>query len=149
MNVSLYKTNDENNVIGKKLAVVGTTTAIVKGELSLEHPTLILQYNANYNNANYIHIGEYGRYYYITDRINLTGGRMEIHCDVDVLESFKNDILALSCIINKQENSKLSNMYYNDGSFVASSKEFIYTKNFPNGFNDDGEFILITAGGGE
>ena len=38
-------------------------------------------------------------------------------------------------------------MYYNDGSFISSEKEFIYTKNFPTGFLDDGTFILITAGG--
>ena len=39
------------------------------------------------------------------------------------------------------------NKYYNDGSFIVSSKEFIKTINFPNGFNENGEFILITAGG--
>ena len=38
-------------------------------------------------------------------------------------------------------------MYLNDGSFVSMEKEYITSKNFPQGFLDDGEFILITAGG--
>lgn len=151
MNIVLYKNPSENNVIGKTSRLITVATinnAIVKGNMSIETPEIILAFNSSYkNNFNYVYISEYNRYYFVDDIIDLTGGRIEIHCRVDVLESFKASIKELECIIDKQQDTNKTNMYYNDGSFKNLAKEFIYTKNFTNGFNENGEFILITAGG--
>lgn len=147
MLVHLCNTTSERNIINKDIRQVQSVNAVIKGEISLETPTLILSYSGNADNINYVMIPEFGRNYFITDVIDLTGQRYEIRCRSDVLESFKGSILGLSCVIDKQENELLSNMYYNDGSFISQEKEFIYTKNFPQGFLDDGQFILITAGG--
>lgn len=148
MNIQLCNTSSENNVIGKTISTIKSVEAVIKGDISYETPTFILQYTGNISTANYVRIPELNRYYFITDIVNLTGGRFEVSCKVDVLESFKTQIKRLSCVIDKQENDRLSNKYYDDGSFVVSSKEFINTHRFNNGFNEDGEFILITAGGG-
>lgn len=147
MLVHLCNTTSEENIINKDIRQVKDVTAIIKGELSVENPVLILDYDGSANNINYMIIPELARNYFITDIVRLTGHRFEVHGTSDVLESFKNSILAMECVIEKQEQDALSNMYYNDGSFVSSEKEFIYSKNFPSGFNDNGEFILITAGG--
>ena len=147
MQVVLCQNLSENNIINKTVTVVDTASCTIKGPLSVENPVLILDYDSDLQAINYIRIAEFERSYYITDIVNLTGHRYQITCKSDVLESFKNAILGLSAVIEKQENSVLANMYYNDGSFISSEKEFIYTKNFPQGFLDDGTFILITAGG--
>lgn len=147
MLIHLCNTPDERNIINKDIRQVGDVNAIVKGELSVEKPVFIFDYNGNADNINYMIISELGRNYFIDEIIHLTGHRYEIHASVDVLESFKGSILSLSCVVEKQEQDVLCNKYYNDGSFVSQEKEFIYTKNFPNGFIDNGEFILITAGG--
>ena len=48
---------------------------------------------------------------------------------------------------NKQEENTLTGIEY--GEMLDSiNKEFNTVLNFPNGFNDNGEYILITAGGG-
>ena len=80
--------------------------------------------------------------------MNLTGHRYQITCKSDVLESFKQDILALSAIIDKANAGNNINMFLDDGSFVTENKEFNTVINFPTGFNASGEYILITAGGG-
>ena len=147
MQVELCQNLSENNIINKTVTVVDTASCTIKGPLSVENPVLILDYDSDLQDINYIRISDFERSYYITDIVNLTGHRYQITCKSDVLESFKNAIFGLSAVIEKQENSVLANMYYNDGSFISSEKEFIYTKNFPQGFLDDGEFILITAGG--
>lgn len=147
MEVKLCQNLSENNIINKSITEKDTASCVIKGPISVENPVIILQYDADLQNINYIKIPEFSRGYYITDIVNLTGGRYQITCKSDVLESFKAAILNLSAVIEKQENSLLANMYYNDGSYISSEKEFIYTKNFPQGFLDDGEFILITAGG--
>lgn len=149
MNIKLCSSTSEIVAINKDMSIIDDVSATIKGALSVENPVLILQYKSDIQpNVNYVYIPEYNRYYFVTDIINLTGGRYEIHCKVDVLMSFKNDILNLSCIVDKQSSKDNANMYLDDGSFVVQSKEFVDTINFPNGFNDNGEFILITAGGG-
>lgn len=149
MNIKLCSNSDENVVINKYIRVLDTVEAVVKGALSVESPVLILEYKGDIKpKINYVVIDELKRSYFITDMINLTGSRYEIHCKVDVLESFKNSILGLSCVIDKQNSLSNSNMYYDDGSFILLNKENNSVINFPNGFNEQGEFILITAGGG-
>ena len=149
MNIKLCSSTSEIVAINKDISIIDDVSATIKGALSVENPVLILQYKSDIqSNVNYVYIPEYNRYYFVTDIINLTGGRYEIHCKIDVLMSFKYDILNLSCIVDKQSSKDNANMYLDDGSFVVQSKEFVDTINFPNGFNDNGEFILITAGGG-
>ena len=147
MLIHLCNTPDERNIINKDIRQVGDVNAVIKGELSIEKPIFIFDYDGNADNINYMIISELGRNYFIDEIIHLTGHRYEIHASVDVLESFKGSILALSCVIEKQEKDVLCNKYYNDGSFISQEKEYIYTKEFPHGFLDDGEYILITAGG--
>ena len=149
MNIKLCSSTSEIVAINKDISIIDDVSATIKGALSVENPVLILQYKSDIqSNVNYVYIPEYNRYYFVTDIINLTGGRYEIHCKVDVLMSFKDYILNLSCIVDKQSSKDNANMYLDDGSFVVQSKEFVDTINFPKGFNDNGEFILITAGGG-
>ena len=149
MNIKLCSSASEVVAINKDISIIDDVSATIKGALSVENPVLILQYKSDIqSNVNYVYIPEYNRYYFVTDIINLTGGRYELHCKVDVLMSFKDNILNLSCIVDKQSSKDNANMYLDDGSFVVQSKEFVDTINFPNGFNDNGEFILITAGGG-
>lgn len=148
MQVTLCNTPSERNIINKVIQDVITVNAVIKGELSVENPILILDYTGDSNDINYMKIPELHRTYFINEVIKLTGHRYEIHGKSDVLESFKNDILAMNCIINKQQSATQANMYLDDGSFVIENKEFNSVINFPNGFNDAGEYILITAGGG-
>ena len=145
MNLTLYYNSSERKVIGKSLQNLGNVAGILKGDASITSPVFILQSNNNYlSGVNYLYWQETGRYYYIDDIELMIGGRMMFHCSVDVLESFKDEIKAQKAILDKQE--VLNNMYFNDGSFRKDSREFYTIKTFSNGFNDNGEYILITAG---
>ena len=149
MTVNLCNTPDEQNVIGKARTVIDTVSCTIKGNISYENPILLLSYDsAVADDINYMEIPELSRCYFISDIINLTGGRYEIHGKVDVLESFKDAVLGLTAIVDKQQGASLVNMYLDDGSYMVENKEFNSVINFPSGFNASGEYILITAGGG-
>ena len=60
----------------------------------------------------------------------------------------KIDIKSLTVILDKTQSIYKSNKYLDDGSFVVENKDFNTIYNFPNGFNEEGTFILICAGGG-
>lgn len=145
MNLTLYYNASERKVIGKSLRTLGTVKGVLKGDASITSPTFVVEANSSYfNGVNYLYWEETNRYYYIDDIQALTGGRMLFVCSVDVLESFKTQIKQQTAILDKQQT--LSNMYYNDGSFKKDTREFYTIKSFSNGFNDNGEYILITAG---
>ena len=150
MDVVLCNNASETNIINKRITTVHTVSgAVIKGNISYETPVIVLAYaGAIAHNINYMKISELNRCYYITDIINLTGGRYEVHGQVDVLESFKAQILGLQCIVDKQSQISNVNKYLDDGSYITENKEFNSVINFPGGFNDDGQYILVTAGGG-
>ena len=148
MNITLCQNLSENNIINKSIIDVESITAVIKGPISVETPVLLLQYDSSLQDINYFKIPEFDRCYYITDVVDLTGGRYQITGKSDVLESFKDAILGLTAVIDKQQDGSMTNLFLDDGSFVAENKEFNTVLNFPSGFNSEGEYILITAGGG-
>lgn len=149
MDVQLCNNASEANIINKTISVLSTKSCTVKGPLSVETPVILLDYDGDVaNDVNYFIIPELHRCYFVTDVIKLTGSRYEVHGKTDVLESFKQAILGLSAIVDKQQNISDANLFLDDGSFVSENKEFNQVINFPTGFNAAGEYILITAGGG-
>lgn len=148
MTIDILQTSSANNVINKNItSIKNGINCNVKEPMSIINPMIILGFDVETLKANYAYIPDYKRYYYITDIIPLTGGRVELHLAVDVLFSFKDDILNSTAIIDKQQHIGNSNVYLNDGSYVTQEKEFHSVINYPNGFLDDGEYILITCGG--
>ena len=145
MEVILYKNSSENNVIGKSLVQIKSVECNLKNDVSVINPTFVLSYTDSILDSNYCFIPKFNRYYFIDEIIPITGDRSIIRCKVDVLESFKDDIKSLTAIINKQET--ISDKFIDDGSWIVENKDFLQSYNFSNGFNDSGEFILITAGG--
>ena len=148
MEVILYRNSSENNVIGKTLTQIKSVEANLKNDVSVINPTFILYYTDNILQSNYCFIPKFNRYYFIDEIIPITGDRCIVKCRVDVLESFKEDIKSLTVILDKSQSIYKSNKYLDDGSFVVENKDFNTIHNFPNGFNEEGTFILICAGGG-
>ena len=146
MKVEIYKNLSENSVIGKNKTLVYETECEIKGESSIINPVLSLQYNEQVFASNYVYIPAWGRYYFIDDVRVMTGGRVEVSLSVDVLESFKVPILELNVILSDTEQTGLNN-YLPSESFVVNCKHKTDIINFSNGLSDNGEFILITAGG--
>ena len=148
MEIKLYKNLSENNVIGKTLTQIKSVEANLKNDVSVINPTLVLNYTANILDSNYCFIPKFNRYYFIDEIVPITGDRCIVKCRVDVLESFKEDIKSLTVILDKSQSIYKSNKYLDDGSFIVENKDFNTIYNFPNGFNEEGTFILICAGGG-
>lgn len=146
MTVEIYKNLSENSVIGKNKTLVYQTPCEIKGESSIINPVLILQYSEQLFASNYVYIPAWSRYYFIDDVRVLTGGRVEVSLSVDVLESFKDSILELNVILSDTEKTGVNN-YLPSESFVVNCKHKTDIVNFSNGLLDNGEYILITAGG--
>ena len=148
MRVILYNTTSDNRVLSKSVTLIKEIDAELKDANDVISPTLKIQRFKGWEKVNYIYIKSFNRYYYVNTIKQLLGNTILLECSVDVLMSNKDAIRNLTCIIAKQENSATtySDKYLDDGSFITECRTFNSILNFPQGFNDDGEFILITAG---
>lgn len=149
MQIDLMQNTSENNVIGKNLTVISTGDAVFKRNVSALDIELDL-HNINtdiLNKSNYVYIPKLKRYYFISNVRYDLGGNVTIMCHTDVLQTFADDIRKLRVIADKSEEAGKSNMYIDDNSFVTENRIVNHIYNFPNGFNNSGEFILITVGG--
>lgn len=149
MNLTLYKTSSDRRRLSKSLSVIkDNISCIIKDMNDIYTPRLILENDdLSLDKCNYAYISEFGRYYYINDIRPLTGNRVELVLSVDVLMSFKGELYSIPLIIDKQERENNANKYFNDGSYLATQKEFLRILEFGNGFNEAGTYILIACGG--
>lgn len=144
MEIQLCVNNSEVNKINKILSDSISLQGTLKDETSITNPEILIEIE-NPSGFNYAHIPEFNRYYFINDIISVGNNLWRISMHVDVLESFKNEILSQNCIIEK---STLGfDLYLPDENLITQVKTKTDIVNFPNGLLDTGEFILITAGG--
>lgn len=143
MDITLYQNISENNRVGKTLINAKTFTGNLRQSTSIINPVIML--NADNPTAyNYAYIPAFNRYYFINKIEAYRTGLFILTMSVDVLETYKTEIKGMLAIIDKNET--VGNNYFNDGSFILDSRAYNQIINFSNGFNDNGEFILITAG---
>ena len=144
MQINFYKNSSEKNKIGKSLSSGLTLSGNLRDECSITSPSILVEATSLVD-YNYCYIPEFKRYYFISDITSVRNNLWRVSLKCDVLESFKSDILKLSCIVDKQQNQSYNNNI-DDGSYINRADSFVEIANYQNGFNSSGEFILITAG---
>lgn len=93
---------------------------ILKDDVNLLEPTFILKTNPVIFKSNYFYCDFTGRYYYIRDFEALKGGRTAITGTVDLLHTFRNEILNSEGWVEVSDGSDEAddyNMLHNDFPF--------------------------------
>ena len=148
MEIKLYKTSSPRKKLVKDLTDGITLTGTLRGQSSIMSPSLQIQ-DMSVIGYNYCYIPDFGRYYYINGINALRANLFELSLGIDVLMTYAEPIRNNAAIIDKVQPQKGAMPYINDGSYVSTNKMYQTIINFSGGFNDNGEFILITAGGME
>ena len=146
MTITLYYNHSESNVINKDKASARVFTGTLREETSITNPIFIIESDETIINYNYAYIPDFSRYYFITDITSVRNGLWRITLRCDVLESFADDILSSSCVIDHSTNVG-TNDYLNSDTWVSTVKDKTDIISFSSGLSDSGEYILITAGG--
>lgn len=145
MEVIFYYNMSDARKINKVLRDGETCSGIPRDEINVMNPTIRFE-KADIFRYNYAYIPELQRYYDVVSRTAYREGIWDIEFAVDVLMSFRNDINNLNVIVDKQSIINNGDEYIDDGSLVSENVMFKTVYDFPQGFNDTGEYILITAG---
>ena len=145
MEIYLYQNNSPNNFITKSLVNQIKLNGTLRNESSIINPVINIEYS-NLSRYNYMYIPEFKRFYFIRNLTSIRNNLWRLDCHVDVLNTYRSEILTHQAIIEKQENTSQSDLYFDDNSFIVKNQKYIETINFSNGLLANGEYILITAG---
>ena len=145
MDIKLYYNTSDNKTIKKNIINEFSLTGTLRDSCSLIEPVINIE-SSNVLRFNYAYIPDFQRYYFVKEIINLRKNIWTLELEVDPLMSFKGDILVLQVVVDKQSSDSIGDEYIDDGSLVADNNTFTSIYNLSKGFNDHGEYILITAG---
>ena len=101
--MNIYVWNNFTKKHNSTLQPTGGTTvsAYLKEATSIERPSFILQTPI----ADYTYVQAFGHYYFVDDVINLDASRCELLCSMDVLATYKSDIMAYTAFVERAASS--------------------------------------------
>lgn len=145
MNIHFYYNSSDNRCLFKKLLDETIYSGTLRNETSLIRPEITIN-SVTPIRFNYAYIPDFKRYYYINSVKSIRNGLWELSLEIDPLMSFKGDIATLQVVVDKQAEKENGDEYIDDGSLVSQNLLFNTIINFSDGFNDNPQYILITAG---
>ena len=141
MNVNFYNMKLKKNELNKVLNTPIVKACSVKDGITLEDPVLYLGYDATLLTYNYVYIPDFQRYYFVTGR-EIDGKTIYISLHVDVLASFKNDILASTGTATR---SNFYNKNIPDKMVASLPGENIQYRTLSSAFTGE-TYVLILGG---
>lgn len=144
MLIEFYRNLSDPDTLNKNITKVFELIGTLRDECDVENPVIMIEH-CGMLFANYCYIPDFGRYYYIENQTIVRNDLVRLTLKVDVLYTYKEQIKALNVIINNSSDN--NDNYLSSELWVAKVKTSTDIINFPSGFNDNGEFVLITAGG--
>lgn len=144
--VDLYINNSPVEKIGKNLTGGHTINdVLLKRDTSILRPVLLVNSVQDIYTFNYMYIAEFGRYYFIDDIRSVHDNLWEISAHVDVLETYKTQILSNTAVLRRQANKY--NLYLDDPEFKTYNYEQIQTLKFSaNSFSKQLHYVLVVNG---
>ena len=129
MKLTLMKTSADKRDLRKSTTTIKTVNCKIKEGTSIIEPTVIISKMSvsKIKQCNYVHISDFGRYYFIKDIVETTANQLEISMHVDVLNSYKDDIRSITTLILRQEN--VFSPYFVDEEMLVRTTRFREKKN--------------------
>lgn len=143
INIIFYQTTSENNQVTKQLTNANTLTGTLRDITNIAKPQILISTDKSFIPFTYCYIPDFNRYYYVSNWQVVRNNLMTADFNCDVLMSFP--IRSLPAIISESEN--YGSNYLPSNVFMTNVKDVTDIVNFSNGLSENGEFILITAGG--
>lgn len=146
MELILYTTDSAKNVIGKTLTQQTTLTLNLRRDFDLMRPSFKLSLPPEINPfaINYCQLSEFSRFYFVDEVRSINANIWEFVCSVDVLETYKADILSSNARLRRNIKT---------GDYLTTNLEFTTNATVTNyessaGFDGEDSMILTSVGGG-
>lgn len=145
MEIQLMYNLSDARCINKQLVDPVSYQGQMRDEVSIMNPVIMIEVES-IPRYNYAYIPDLERYYMVDDITIYRDGLIYVTLSVDVLMSFKRDILSSIAVVDKQAMRVNGDEYIDDGSLVTDNLMFTTITEYSAGFNDSVEYVLIVAG---
>lgn len=157
MEIIFYQNNAENNRVNKNAFLVEKfrCNGTLKERTSIIAPSMLIEYNLSTNrkifDCNYCYIPKFNRYYYIQNVVSEYTNFFTIELKVDVLMSYKTDILNQVGLVSRNEynyddelidSKMIQKIDYDIDITEYENSLFTYDDNAVSTYN----YLIITAG---
>ena len=143
MELILYKTTNDRNVINKELTDPKSLDIKLKRDELVESPNISCNRFEGIQDYNYAYIPNFERYYFIVDSEVLNKRIVRLRLHTDVLETYKTDILNSTVRASVAEIDSYVNVEPNHDVRVKINKLMLENTDFKNSET----YILTTIGG--
>ena len=146
LTVQMYVNHSDNNVVNKSLSAGPSFSCDFKKESSIFDPSILVATSDDLSGYNYFTITDFNnRSYFVTDISVIRDGIWQITGHVDVLSTYKNELMGLSAVIKRQNYQY--NTYLDDPNFQVQNNESIETLGFTgSAFTKALNYLLVVAG---
>lgn len=145
MVLNLCNTKDAVNVINKTVVVGESINVVLRNDFDPIDPIFLLTFD-DANSAldfNYFELSELGRYYYLVSSEMISDRMIKIRCTLDVLETFKSEILGSEFSFNRS----IRPGDYQNGSLPETTFKTVSKQDSNVTFNNGITQVLVTVGG--
>lgn len=151
LKATLYYNKSDKRYLNKEIEQIGNEMDITLIEpISIINPTFILSNASRVREANYIFVPKVGRYYYIEDYI-FEYDRIIINCKVDVLMSFRSQIVEEEIIIERSSYKSKQNFYLPDNEVKEYAYPYTEVHKLKcisnNGFDQKNNYYILALSG--
>lgn len=145
MTIKLYKNTSDKRYLNKTLTGEKTlSNCRIYDNNSILSPSIRIETDSVIPTGyNYAYIPDLGSYYYITD-IEICNGYINVSLAVDVLMTYRTEILSSEVIVSRQESA--FNTYLSDDRFKAYQYDNQFVHAFTSPFTKTLEFVLTVQG---
>lgn len=134
MTLTIYSSTAENNRLNKSdylTAILTLNNCELVENVSILTPVFtVTNAPALLTAGNYVYCAEYGRYYFIRDKEILSGNRISLNCEIDVLHTYHEQITALK--VTAERSSNKYNQYVTDNSQICRNDTMVQIKKIGN-----------------
>lgn len=143
MVIKLYKNKSDNRVVSKDITLITTKNFSFKDTTDIINPLVVIQ---GIIDTNYAYIPDLKRFYFISNIDINNSGICTYHLSVDVLMSYRQELLNKYFLINRQEFNY--NPYFVDTELLTrADKTIINVPIGTVGTDDTYNYYLVTTGG--
>lgn len=145
MQIDFYRNTVPKNRLYRNLTGHLISNGNIKEATDVLNPIITVAYNAYHININYCYIPDFGRYYFINDYI-IDGDTVTLKLHVDVLYTYRDQILHSQCIAARSSSHYNVNLIDN---MIQAEEGYRYNiSQLPYEFNPaNGSYILAVTGG--
>lgn len=143
---TIYVNSSAPDYFDKSLSGAVEVSCDFKAPIDVENPTIYISATDDYDKYNYVHIPEFGRYYF-AKCIGGTGQTLTFECQSDPLMSFKGQIRNCPAVISR--NPWHWDLYLPDPKIPVEARTISAVKKFPeNHFRGNNNCYILTVLGG-